>query len=112
MARAQIARDIVLAQALSPYASRGVVLIAGNGHVRRDIGAPLWLSTAARGSLLSVGILERDTDESTNVTSGQFDRVIETRAVSRADPCKDLASRLPALPGGPGKKMWRIDRQH
>ena len=49
-ARAQMARDIVLARAIGPYLDRGVVLLAGNGHVRRDIGVPFWLSAdAARG---------------------------------------------------------------
>jgi uncharacterized iron-regulated protein len=37
-ARAQMARDIVMARAIRPYLERGVVLLAGNGHVRRDIG--------------------------------------------------------------------------
>src|SRR5258706_395182 len=40
LARAQIARDATLAQAIRPYLERGVVLLAGNGHVRRDVGVP------------------------------------------------------------------------
>jgi hypothetical protein len=43
-ARAQIARDIIMAQMIRPYLNRGGVLLAGNGHVRRDIGVPFcWL---------------------------------------------------------------------
>src|SRR5207237_10514850 len=45
--RAQIARDIIMARMIRPYVDRGVVLLAGNGHVRRDIGVPFWLSAAA-----------------------------------------------------------------
>ena len=31
-ARAQMARDIIIAQSIRPYVDRGVVLLAGNGH--------------------------------------------------------------------------------
>ena len=44
MARAQIERDRSLAQAIEPYAARGVVLLTGNGHARTDIGVPHWLA--------------------------------------------------------------------
>ena len=47
MARAQFARDAVMARALAAHAERGVVLLAGNGHVRRDIGVPRWLASPA-----------------------------------------------------------------
>lgn len=43
MARAQIARDVVMAETIRPHVPRGVVLVAGNGHVRRDIAVPCWL---------------------------------------------------------------------
>src|SRR5450755_1004085 len=43
MARAQFARDAVMAEALRRHSRQGVVLLAGNGHVRRDIGVPRWL---------------------------------------------------------------------
>ena len=42
--RAQIARDIIMARMIRPYVDRGVVLLAGNGHVRRDIGVILVVS--------------------------------------------------------------------
>ena len=40
MAHAQIARDVIMAETLRTHATQGVVLIAGNGHVRRDIAVP------------------------------------------------------------------------
>ena len=52
MARAQIARDRALAEAIAPYAARGVVLLTGNGHARTDIGVPHWLSSEARATLV------------------------------------------------------------
>ncbi|MBC7938254.1 MAG: ChaN family lipoprotein, partial [Chitinophagaceae bacterium] len=48
MARAQVARDQFMARVLEDNAARGVVLLAGNGHVRTDVGAPRWLSAATR----------------------------------------------------------------
>jgi uncharacterized iron-regulated protein len=98
MAHAQIARDIALAQAISPYAAKGVVLLAGNGHVRRDIGVPHWLPSDVRNWTLGIGLLEQPEDGSMPAEAGSYDRYVLTAATARADPCKDLAPRLPALP--------------
>ena len=64
MARAQIARDIVLARSVRPYLSRGVVLLTGNGHVRKDIGVPYWLSVDELRDIISIGLLEAGPAES------------------------------------------------
>jgi uncharacterized iron-regulated protein len=86
MARAQFARDAVLAQAVVANAARGAVLIAGNGHVRRDLGVPRWLALDP-GRVLSVGFLETDgtTPESA------FDAVVRTAPAPRGDPCARFA---------------------
>ena len=97
MARAQIARDIVLARSLRPYLARGVVLLSGNGHVRKDIGVPVWLSADERRDVLSIGLLERDSEKAildAAEHSAQFDVVIETAAAERPDPCVALRKRL------------------
>ena len=84
MAQAQLARDAVMAEALrSRAAAGGVVLLAGNGHVRRDIGVPRWLG-ALRQRIFAVGYLEVGND-STPVTA--FDAVVRTAAAERVDPC-------------------------
>src|SRR5207302_7588060 len=54
LARAQIARDATLAQVIRPYLEHGVVLLAGNGHVRRDIGVPRFLSASQRERVISI----------------------------------------------------------
>jgi uncharacterized iron-regulated protein len=36
----------------------GVVLIAGNDHVRRDIGVPRWLDASLQGRVEVVGQVE------------------------------------------------------
>lgn len=80
MARAQIARDVVMAETMRPHASRGVVLFAGNGHVHRDIGAPYWLRAQGLAPW-SVGYIEAAS------TPGEFDREERIPAVERPDPC-------------------------
>ncbi|SOY41255.1 ChaN family lipoprotein [Cupriavidus taiwanensis] len=87
MLAAQAARDAVMAQALRPYAARGAVLIAGNGHVRRDIGVPRWLAGDA-GMVVSVGYVE------SAPADGEFDLAVVVPAVERKDLC------LQAKPGG------------
>jgi len=86
MARAQTARDAVMAQAVAKASlpsgtepRRPVVLLAGNGHVRRDIGVPRWLKDA---SVLSVGITEQA------AKPGTYDREILVSPALREDPCK------------------------
>jgi uncharacterized iron-regulated protein len=90
MARAQFARDAVMAQALRRGAESGsVVLLAGNGHVRRDIGVPRWLG-ASEKRVFAVGYLEI-TDDSTPVSA--FDAVVRTDVADRADPCAEFKRR-------------------
>jgi uncharacterized iron-regulated protein len=91
MARAQIARDVALAQAIAPHAQRGVVLIAGNGHVRRDLGVPRWLPPGL--PVLAIGFVERDASDSP--AAGAFDRVVTTAGVARTDLCEALRGRPP-----------------
>lgn len=80
MLNAQAARDAVMAATLRPYAARGAVLIAGNGHVRRSVGVPRWLGD---GRALSVGYLEDGAG-----ADGDYDRVVRVAPVEREDPCK------------------------
>jgi len=90
MAQAQFARDAVMAEVLRRGAERGgVVLLAGNGHVRRDIGVARWLGPA-KNRVFAVGYLE-STDESTPVEA--FDAVVRTAPAERADPCAEFERR-------------------
>ena len=85
MVGAQVARDQFMARALEANAARGAVLIAGNGHVRRDVGVPRWLSEATRARSVSIGLLEPgDPNAST------FDLAFTTPAPSRPDPCERM----------------------
>ena len=95
MARAQFARDAVMAELLRRHAGReGIVLLAGNGHVRRDIGVPRWLAGTEQASrVFALGLLERD---DTGTPAAAFDAVLRTEVAARPDPCAGFGSR----PGG------------
>lgn len=82
MALAQVARDQFMAQVLQQHAQRGVVLLAGNGHVRVDIGVPHWLPPAVRARSEAIGVLEAGD------TLTAYDRRVFTAPQPRPDPCE------------------------
>jgi uncharacterized iron-regulated protein len=94
MTRAQVARDQFMARTVEAHAERGVVLLAGNGHVRSDIGVPRWLSADTRSRSEAIGVLE-----SRDRADGRFDRVVFTAAQPREDPCAAMR-RAPAAASG------------
>jgi uncharacterized iron-regulated protein len=91
MRAAQTVRDAAMARALMRAAESGPAwLVAGNGHVRRDIAVPRLLRAAAPATnVLAVGLLERSADGGmpSRVARGMFDLVIVTPRVARPDPC-------------------------
>jgi uncharacterized iron-regulated protein len=100
MARAQIARDLTLARAIRPYADTGIVLLTGNGHVRKDIGVPFWLPADARSATISVAFLEPGAENER--LAERYDLIVETPAVERPDPCEELRKRFgPGRPSSP-----------
>ncbi|QEI06881.1 ChaN family lipoprotein [Pigmentiphaga aceris] len=97
MARAQIARDAFMASVMlearnaTPGKPRPVVLLAGNGHVRRDIGVPQWLGHNAS---FVVGFLEIDNKAPVHgagthaqLSQEPYDRIDRVAVAERADPC-------------------------
>jgi len=107
LARAQRARDAVMADTLARAGLAGAVLIAGDGHARRDYGVPLYLQAyrpAAR--IVSIGQLEveagKPAPQDYAVTGGAakplYDYVLFTPRAQRADPCADFP-RAEGLPG-------------
>jgi uncharacterized iron-regulated protein len=89
MALAQVARDQAMARLVQQHAARGVVLVAGNGHVRRDIGVPRWLDAPLQGRVQVVGQVERAAD----APPGAFDRIVVTPPQPREDPCAAMKRR-------------------
>jgi uncharacterized iron-regulated protein len=97
MALAQRARDAAIAQAL-PRSGKAVVLIAGNGHVRRDLGVPAYLPRDAE--VLSLGFLETrpgetdPRDYARGADNGAaYDVIWFTAPQPRPDPCEAFGKR-------------------
>lgn len=86
LARAQVARDAVLARSLRPYLDRGVILLTGNGHARRDLGVPRHFSAAEQSRVWSIGLLEEGAAE----RAAHFDVAFLTPVQARPDPCATL----------------------
>ena len=87
MARAQLARDAWMAAVLRAHAASGVVLLAGDGHARRDLGVPRWLRSFPLSRVLSMGFVERGTSDP---PASAFDAVVTAKPVTRPDPCAVL----------------------
>ena len=91
---AQRARDAIMAQTLQAHAP--AVLIAGNGHVRRDFGVPHYLAHYPQGDdVRVVGFIEVDAAQrapTDYVTAGapEYDYIAFTPQTPRPDPCKEL----------------------
>ena len=87
MARAQLARDAFMASVVRGHSADGFVLLAGDGHVRRDIGVPEWLRPPLIARVFTVGFLERGEPAAAH---SRFDAVVVTDQASRPDPCAPL----------------------
>jgi uncharacterized iron-regulated protein len=93
MRDAQAARDVAMADALLRAAAdraAPTVLIAGNGHVRRDHGVALWLARREPAAkVVSVGFLEAGADGGlpTGTERAVYDIVWVTPRQARPDPC-------------------------
>ncbi len=97
MIAAQRARDAVMAQIVAKHAGTGAVLVAGNGHVRRDFGVPLYLQdSTAPANLLAVGFIEvqdgqLQTADYYDSSAPEYDYIVFTERVAREDPCATLS---------------------
>jgi hypothetical protein len=113
MALAQRARDAALALAMvqamqrSPAGAR-VVLIAGNGHLRRDFGVPHYLRVlaardaepgAAAPRVMGIAFMERSEDGTPDQADGTQDEVWFTPRAARADPCASFKPPQSRPPG-------------
>lgn len=104
MAVAQRTRDARIARALADAHARTglpVVLLAGNGHLRSDIGVPRHLAELRPGDrIVSIALLERaDASDRARAADdgpdgGRFDVVVRTSAQPREDPCVALRERM------------------
>jgi uncharacterized iron-regulated protein len=86
MVNAQVARDIWMAKIVRDQQPNDVVLIAGNGHVRKDIGVGYWLHQVAPAlTIRSVGFVEGKDN------GGRYDSIQTLAPQQRDDPCQQLS---------------------
>lgn len=101
MAVAQRFRDGHMAAAMVEAAAGGgqVVLVAGNGHVRRDRGVPWYLERTAKGAVpISIGHVEVSADrlapEDYAEAMASYSYVVFTPRPAREDPCIAMRQRF------------------
>ena len=85
----QRATDVSMAETLLSH--RPAVLVAGNGHVRKDYGVPQVLASLDPAlKMASVGFYEDGANRKELVQSlaGRYDYVWLTDRAERSDPCE------------------------
>ena len=90
MALAQVARDVWMAHVLREHPQSTVLLLAGNGHVRKDAGVYHWLSPQERQRTQVHAYLE--TPQAAD--AALFDQVHAVAPVVREDPCAAFAAAI------------------
>ena len=100
MTRVQIARDRALASTAKGAMRVGqtVLLVAGNEHVRRDLGAPVHLGSQVKARV----VLMQSGDDSTTAGTGPdtgadrsvADQVWQTAPVPAKDHCADFKAQM------------------
>ena len=87
----QRATDVAMADALLQHSP--AILVAGNGHVRKDVGVPQVLhAVAPQLAVASVAFLEHGSErpELLQSLSGRYDFVWLTEGAQRKDPCENF----------------------
>ncbi|CAG0957078.1 hypothetical protein MTYP_00519 [Methylophilaceae bacterium] len=93
---AQRARDAAMFSALRGATTRPAVLVAGNGHVRRDYGVPSLIRRHLPDSrYTSIGFLEDTPKLQGDLAelAAQYDYLWITAPIERNDPCESFKSR-------------------
>jgi uncharacterized iron-regulated protein len=80
---AQVARDVWMAHVLREHPQSTVLLLAGNGHVRKDAGVYHWLSPQERQRTQVHAYVETPQPDE----AALFDQIHAIAAVKREDPC-------------------------
>jgi uncharacterized iron-regulated protein len=101
MSRVQRARDAMMADRLAVASGKaGGILIAGNGHVRKDRGVPWYLGRLEPGArVVSIALLEVQNDIREPSADLPYDYVWFTPRVDDPDPCATQESELQRLKG-------------
>lgn len=97
MVAAQRLRDASLASAVlraREQGARRIVVIAGNGHARKDRGLPLFLAQLSPDlNIVVIGQVESDGEAAISGLEASYDVVWRTVPHDRPDPCEELRKR-------------------
>lgn len=98
MARAQVARDMLMADAVvrarTTFPAHPVIAVMGNQHARRDRGVGYWLDRPAMtgtGKMLAIGMLPIDSIKTLSMSAAAYDFVFITEPVERDVDCDTAA---------------------
>jgi hypothetical protein len=94
MVNAQVARDVWMAKTVRENASNGLILLAGNGHIRKDIGVYRWLSSAERARTQVIAYIEDASDAMKRPDAELYDRSISIEPFERDDPCEAFTGKI------------------
>jgi uncharacterized iron-regulated protein len=73
-----------MAKTIHEHGAHGLILLAGNGHVRKDIGVYYWLGNAERARTQAHAYTE-DTEAP---TPALYDHTNRVEPFDRPDPCE------------------------
>lgn len=90
LAMAQIARDAQMAWVMQQSTASYVLLLAGNGHVRKDADVPVWLQRGGATSIRSVAYLEQGDTTTAAERAQEYDAVVVVPDHARGDACLTL----------------------
>ncbi|MDX1667837.1 MAG: ChaN family lipoprotein [Limnobacter sp.] len=92
MGQIQVARDLWLASQIQGAlaTSQRVIVLAGNGHINKDIGIPFWLARIHQDDYKAVAFTEGSSRE----PSSAYDQVFSVPVADRQDPCEALKKRF------------------
>ena len=104
MVHIQRVRDALMAEGLRLGLGKAqehqAILIAGKGHVRRDVGVPQLLTQIGLGPVVTVGLVEQPTHHNapqptlTAEMADHFDYIIWTQPGPEKDHCAELKQRF------------------
>lgn len=105
MSEVQRLRDARMADAMLVSEWKGAILIAGNGHVRKDRGAPLYLARRGIGASDMVVVKhveveagkEQAADYELTPENAHADYVIFTPRQPRPEPCEEMRRQMEAI---------------
>jgi uncharacterized iron-regulated protein len=94
MVNAQVARDVWMAKMIRENSTHGLILLAGNGHMRKDIGVYHWLSRAERTRTQVIAYTEDENDTVAVPDTSVFDQTIRIEPFERNDPCEAFTGKI------------------